>query len=165
MGEYFKITTKYGPAEIVATDAQHIYFDANKNCGTYDNVGLTIRGVRYGTSAHLYRWADGAFHVGQEGDRKGVYSDSLYMSRPRDYKRGVSESARRAAIEEIEAAVNVWALSNPAEFLAADIGSVENELESKKADLMKAQAEVDKLSAEVVALGDKLANLKGKVVA
>jgi len=165
VGNYFKINTRFGRAEIVATNARHIYFDANRNCGTFPEVGLTIRGVRYGTSAHLYRHADGAFHVGEEGTTTGIYSDSLYMSRVNEWKNQPSASARKAAIEEIEAAVNVWARANPAEFLISDISSTESELESKKADLMKAQKEVEKLSSEVYALVEKLAGLNRKASA
>jgi hypothetical protein len=155
MVNYHGIDTKYGKATVAPTGNGHIYFDANKNSGGDMGVGLTVRGVRYGVSVHLYRWADGAFHVGSEGETGGVYSHDLYVSRAGSYNSPVSVPARKSILEEVEKVVNAWAGANLDTLSAANLASVESELESKLGDLKKAKEAVDKLLLDIAELQGK----------
>ena len=60
------IETKFGPRELTATSATHVYVGppgyVNGSAPLMKGVGL--RGTEWHVSAHLYKWSDGTWHIG-----------------------------------------------------------------------------------------------------
>lgn len=122
------LTTKYGTREIVVTEATHVHVSHDGyEGGTAKYLG-PVRGINYHVSAHLYRWSDGTWHIGEndgygfnfdilEGtdsskdpkqwDKRQSNASSLYMSREGGFT-DASKSAREAIGKEIERAFNEW---------------------------------------------------------
>src|SRR2546423_1344622 len=102
----------YGKLNIHPIDTNTVRVDAGIPMNVEPWEPLTIRGVRYAVQALLYRWSDGRFHCGREGDD----SDARYsrthepnLSRQWTDRQNVSTSAQDKAREVIEQAVNEWA--------------------------------------------------------
>ncbi len=140
------IDTKLGPVEVHPTHANHIHISTES--GT---PGLTVRGVPYHISAHLYLWADGTWHLGREGEAPYKQSESLYASRtdrytePRDLY--ASRPARKALTAAIETAMNAWAQTKEAQE-TIDAGA----RHTAELDLSIVRSRLDKMRAELAEL-------------
>jgi hypothetical protein len=76
---------------------------------------LTVRGVIYGGWLQAYRWTDGRFHLGREGEDAWEQRNHLHLVRvgESDYRKSLaSEAARRTVREILLAVMNEWAASH-----------------------------------------------------
>ena len=130
------IPTKYGTISVAFTDADHCHAHANANANRDDDTRrcLTIRGIPYGVSLHLFRQDDGSWQpIRRNDDGSTDYSYSNpYMSRfdRSGYRESEpSNAARVSAREEIVRAVNAYVTEHPAVIAAAGRADWERQVE------------------------------------
>jgi hypothetical protein len=77
---------------------------------------LTLRGVSYYLNAHLHKWADGQWHIGEEGRNDYERRQSAHITRC-DWKKTADMYPSHSAAEKIratiEAAVNAYVKDHP----------------------------------------------------
>jgi hypothetical protein len=149
------IDCKYGRLRLAITQGDHIHADANANSKGDLAVGLTLRGVRYGASAHLHKWSDGRWHLGTEADKDTykILFHHLYVSRADSYTKEPSRSAREALGAEIERAVSAWADSVGAlVFDEAQAAHVARRVETLQDEIGRLLAEVREKEAQIATL-------------
>jgi len=146
-------------ARIVATDAEHIYFDANHHGGMGKDFPtacyMEIRGITYGASGHFHKWADGTWNPGLEKDSVGTrLYHHLYMSRGNS--NNASDPARRKALEIMTRIVRQWVIDNPQALIAAQ-GLALQEKRKKVLDrIAELRSQIDKAAAEMIELDRQL---------
>lgn len=166
---YYKLETKLGNVWLHPTQADHIYVDFGHNLNVAEESAtgrhgpLTIRGVVYSGSIHMYLWSDGSWHVGPE-NAKSDYDrrQSLYMSRydARTYTGSFPTPAARKSVEEIvPPLVNEWAKANPEALKDAEIEHVSAEYERARETWHEALQASKKAEQAVLDLGARLAEL------
>ena len=137
-----EVTTKYGPARLVVTDAKHVHFDA----GT-----VTIHGVERNLAAHVHLWDDGQWRVGPEtvpSEPTRLYGH-LYMNRA-DGRSTVPTYRMRVTIaEEIVRVITEFAAAHPEVFTSGERTSINNRIVRIQQELAKAEALVDSLRAQL----------------
>jgi len=148
-----KLDTKFGPVLLHVTQGNHIYVDANSNSATNPNIGLTIRGVRYGVSAHFFRYGI-KWEIQRDTGTSGLRaSTALYMSRSGPYTNlratEPSRSAREAVIAELTPHIQKWADSNPKILKEAHEAHIYNETSKHVEEIEKKEAEIAKLKQEI----------------
>lgn len=139
------IDAKFGKLALVVTDANHIYATTNPSGGREaDLLPWTIRGKEYNfITAHLHRWSDTRFHVGEEKNKnQGFYAGGLYAD-------GLTAFARKQAAPAIEAAVNDYVESHRTVTDYAQVLSLKNTLERLKVKREELSAESRKVVAEI----------------
>ena len=161
----FKIETKLGNVWITATQANHIYVDFGSNLNV-DKEGpenfarrgpVTIRGVKYGGSLHLFRWNGasdwtGAFHLGRQSESEWERGRSLYMNRlsaKRYADSRPSDTARRVAVEVIVPLVNAWVRDNAPVLEAAEREHLQRMRENRQKEINELREKIAKLEAEI----------------
>lgn len=135
-------------ARIVLTSATHIHFDANRNSlGSPehpDTCYMTIRGIRYGVSAHFYLWSDGSWNLGKEGSpdfERNYYQ--LHMVRVDDpRKQSVNLSPRLQAIKLITAIVRQWVQDHPQALIDAGQMDKQRQRETLLDKILAVKAEI-----------------------
>jgi hypothetical protein len=136
----FKINGKR-TVELTPTSLNHIYVGAGKNVNAPDSSGhvpyLTERGVDYTLSAHLYRWQDGKFHVGEEGKRAYDHHQSFGLTRAEwtNYnKSGAAPTIEAKLKSEIEEIVNTWVDANSGAMVEAEAVDLNNKIQRLESD-------------------------------
>jgi hypothetical protein len=163
MQERHKITAPGLVAEIVPTDGEHIYFDANQHSGMDKDFPsahwMEIRGIVYGLSAHLHKWKDGTWNIGKDdntGEGTRLFHH-LWMSRASGHKHNdATDAARRKAAETITALVRQWITDNPKAMAQAERKALEEALTKVRAKIAELQASIDTATAEAEALEARL---------
>lgn len=138
-----KIETKFGALWLTATDGAHICAHNGRNFShatqTWEEAPLSVRGVAIGANIHLYRWSDGSWNIGEEGKNTYEHRQSSHLSRTDNWKKEVSESARKAINAETERAVREFVAANPAMLNDAETEHLADEV-SKAATAMQEAA-------------------------
>jgi hypothetical protein len=163
MQERHKYTGPGIVAEIVPTDGDHIYFDANQHSGMGKDFRsahwMEIRGIVYGLSAHLHKWKDGTWNIGKDdgtGEGTRLYHH-LWMTRASGHgSNDASDPARRKAAEIITAIVRQWITENPEAMAQAERKAIEEKLTKTRAKIAELQASIDTETAEAEALEARL---------
>lgn len=102
--DYTILDTKYGKIALTSTGNDHIYVTTNPG-RVAEILPWTIRGRAIpNLSAHLHRWSDGRFHIGEEIHKENAGLLMHYSM----YFNGTA-AQKRAAYEEINDVVSVWA--------------------------------------------------------
>lgn len=132
------ISSELGDITLWPTNNTHVYLEVPK---------LTIRGVKYYFSMHVYRHSNGEWEVGQEETEPRCYREShgSYMSRL-DYAGEPSRAARDKAIRILLPLVREWIKNHPVEMRQA-----------QREDLVQHR---EKTEWEIRELEEKLATLK-----
>ncbi len=151
---YGPFSEDFGTYELTPTSATHIYVDANSgsNLDQTDGLRITVRGIPYGLSVHLYRSEDGTWNEGTDPDALGLYMSRLDRYRgPKDLHPSTSAqewvrkhlyplveawaeseegtSARHAAAK-IDANNTLWRLDTERAKLAAELAETQAKMES-----------------------------------
>ena len=136
------VETKYGPANVVVTDAKHVHFDASGN-----GKSVVIHGIERRLSAHVHLWSDGHWHVGPEGETEPVrFYNHLYLSRRDKFVSSDGTFRMRITIaEEIERVITAFAAAHPEAFVAGAHVDVNNRIVRIQQELAKAEALVASL--------------------
>ena len=157
----FDLTTPFGIVAINPTDNAHIYIELAPRAPDLDAQGhrytlpFTLRGVSYHGGIHVYRWADGNFHLGPESGSSYDQRQSLYLRRENPSNPSndrASDSAERTILQTLLPAANVWAAANACALDAAEqerIASTLAHLQQQRTDLMQQLNEVDNQLAEL----------------
>jgi hypothetical protein len=148
----YPLRETWGTFTVTPTSGRHIYVDANHNSGSdldrEDGKRITVRGIPYGVSVHLYLADDGTWGEGDAPDRLGLYMSRLdRYTGPRDLY--PSEPAQRWVREHLYPVVAAWAAANPEalrEAAAVDRNNTLWRLEEKRD---KARAELDAIESEM----------------
>lgn len=148
MVKTFTINTKYGFFKMNAVDRNTIRVDANENCGSNTDVGLTFFGVRYGVNGFLRRKQGGKFIV-RERDENDPYP-RLYMARATAGGGEPSVTARKAAVAMLEEEVNRNITED--ELLEAEIQSNEDNIKRKTEKIMEEATKIGELEKELTVL-------------
>lgn len=132
-----------GEARIVATDANHLHFDANHhslNGRPGDRCWIVCRGIEYGASVHFQR-IDGEWKV---------------IDRPYTSRVATSKDASPAAVLWITKTmlqiVREFAAQHPEVFTAAQVSQVTRDLENKREELFQMKRKVAELEAQILEL-------------
>jgi hypothetical protein len=157
MHDTYKFAAPGVVAEIVPTDANHIFFDANGG-NRADPLYIEIRGITYGVSGHFNKWKDGSWNLGNEADSEGVRLYHLYMSRPATYsgKAKVSRPARQQALEIMTAIVREWVTTAPDALAHAERKATEAKLAKARAKISELEADLKAWTADAEALEAQL---------
>lgn len=147
------ITTKLGPATLILTSGRTVYVDANKHSGSNPAIGLTVRGVRYGVSAHLVK-IEGLWVL--SSDRGNPYTGRADHAGWAQ----ASTSARKAIEDAILDAVRTRLATPEGEALLARA-----EFRSINNDLIRAEEEREKATRAVLAVNERLADLERRLAA
>jgi hypothetical protein len=157
----FNLTTPFGIVALKPTNNDHIYIELAPVSPDLDAHGhryaqpFTVRGVSYHGGIHVYRWADGSFHLGPEAAPSYDQRQSLYLRRHNPSNPSndrASDSAERTILQTLLPAANAWAAANPYALDAAEqerIASTLARLQQQRTDLMQQLNEVDKQLAEL----------------
>lgn len=144
---------KMGMVRALPTDAKHIYVS------TPEHGVITVNGVDYYLSAHIYLWEDGAWHWGASRDTQ--YSEP-HMRRiePTGNPGNRDYNPSYAAREKVRVAVLVEVLNsivaNKAVMNAAHV-------EDLKTRLKKALAEKEELVTKVAEKLDEMSDLDEEI--
>lgn len=140
--ESYPLYTKIGVLNATPTDLNHI--SVMSPSGEF----ATVNKVTYSVNAHLYRWNDGKFHIGQQDKDTYQHRHSLYMTR-HDFTKftlqPATEPARNKAAQVIEEAIEDFLDKNPYALAFANRDSKRMELESAERAYADAMAAADKL--------------------
>ena len=135
-----------GQALLVATDANHIHFDANHHSAgpAPDRCWIVCRGIEYGASLHFKR-IDGVWTLMSHPHvtRCGTFKDA-------------SPAARKWIQETALAIAEEFARCHAAVLGAAENDSVKRELDSKRAELEQAVLAVRQLETRIAQLTQEL---------
>ncbi len=164
MSEQHQINSKFGALVAVLTDANHAHVSTA-------GVGITVNKVEYHVNCHLYRWSDGAWHIGQEGKNQYEQRQSVHMTR-KNWVRVNDMYPSRAAFDkaapEIRQAFVDFVHANPDTAVVAQRQHLADALEAAEQRHQDAMAKaLEALNALHVAQ-DALANFDastGKMVA
>ncbi len=149
----YVVSTKFGKLSVTPTSANHVYVTTNPGGGRVDQLlPWTIRGKEHKfITAHLYRWSDGQFHVGEQKDNlasyHGLYADTL------------SSAARRLAVPVIESAINNFAIEWTTAFRDAEAESLATAIERKTEERDELLAKLTVLDREIAELVDSRSKL------
>jgi hypothetical protein len=151
-----KLTTKYGDVAVTPTSADHVHVTTNPGSGRdADRLDLVINGKLYrgNLSAHMHRWSDGKFHVGEQKDNLAAYH-SLYFDAGTD----AAKKTMRAALELV---VNAWAESAEGQQALHDaaVADLRTKIERANAKRQDALFTVNALDNELAALNAALRKL------
>lgn len=172
MDEYQKVPTKFGNVWVIATGRDHVYVSASRNCASWGtgvplpeesatgrHGPLTVRGVEYSVSAHLYKHPGGAWRIGEPGRTDYERRTSLSVSRihAATYaKSHPSPSAWQAIATEITRAVGEWIKQHAAEMAEAnrqakreELAAMDEEWREAEAKAKAARKRADKLREEL----------------
>lgn len=125
-----EIQTKFGKVKVHPTGGDHVHV-----CGTRNDPSITVRGVPYSVSIHLYRTNDGlvAFTIRN-------YSDVYITRQDAKWKQPPSNNARIAIVEHLQAEVNEWIRGSGAAYLqAAEQQKREEAIASSERAVLKAE--------------------------
>lgn len=148
-----KVETKFGDVYVRVTEYDHMYVDTgSKEHSKYGDPPnyLTVRGVQYQASFHMYRWSDGHFHLGPEAkseyERKqyAFIKRSDWMSR-KSGQDGASYPTRDLLIENVSFNIDRWARENERLFLLAEVEHCKSAAVSADNDVAEAEKELTKL--------------------
>lgn len=157
----FSLATPFGIVAIKPTDNQHIYLELAPVSPDLDAQGhryslpFTLRGVSYHGGIHLYRWADGNFHLGPEAGSSYDQRQSLYLRRHNPSNPSndrASDSAERIILQTLLPAANVWTAANPYALDAAEqerIASTLARLQQQRSDLLQQLNDIAEQIAEL----------------
>ena len=126
MSARIPLSTAFGvdKLEVAFTSSTHAYV-------TYrEGDTVTINRVEYRPSAHLYKWADGRFHLGREAQSTYDRRQSASVTRANWVKVAdmyASEPARARFVSEVEQAVNNFAVNNNETLIDAEIENRKDE--------------------------------------
>lgn len=98
--EFKLANAKYGPATIlqaqyVFTGENTIYIDANHHSGTYTDIGVVVRGIRYAASVHATYNPETKVFIAKPGYTFITRADAIRKSDD------VSAPARRAVLDAL----------------------------------------------------------------
>lgn len=134
-----ELSTTIGPVWLAITDATHVHVDGNSN-----GKSLTVRGVEYSVSAHLYLQDDGTWGP---HDR-----DSFHISRYHytTYAKSFpSPSARKAIEAAIVPVVTEFMQTHPELLRQADDADRNNRISRCKRQIAEAEETLGKLYDEL----------------
>ena len=135
-----ELTTSLGLLEIVFTDANHCHVSYPRNSE------ITLRGVAYRVSCHLFRWTDNQFHVGREDQNTYERRQQLHVTRAQWVKvsdMNASESARTKIEAVVTMAANEFVKANPDAITAAQREYLQDKLEAAETKYAEAVAAAD----------------------
>ena len=150
--------------DIVPVGHNCVHVDGNTNCamptGFTPMTGpVVVRGVRYGVSIHLYKWADGHWHLGEEGGEK----PTVFVSRL-DYKGEASDSAEKFIVKELTRLVEEWyAKTGDVIFYETEVESVKMGIERVKDEIEKAESVLTSKKFDLSVLQTKLTQWQDEV--
>lgn len=155
-----ELETPLGKIKVKPINGTCVYVDANENCGGDPSIGLTVRGVRYGVTAHLERPESNVYGpLDFKRNRHGVV-EYLYASRAdwtsftRSGSRDLSASARKTIETTILTAVQKWGDTSAAReaFKLAAHADANNRLASVEEKINEKRVELAALEGEAAAL-------------
>jgi hypothetical protein len=140
------VVTKFGRISLTPTSATHVYATTNPGGGRVDQLlPWTIRGKEHKfITAHLYRWSDGQFHIGEEKDSLASYH-GLYAT-------SLSDAARKTVVPVLESAVNNFANDTPSAFRDAAIEDLNDKIDRLETERAELVAKAHKVTDEITAL-------------
>lgn len=161
---YFIVPTKAGDVVVTPTDATHVHVSAGSGSDTgyrqgserRDVPGVTVRGVLYYVSWHLYRQSDGTWTAERyHADGSRDYSvGRMHLSRKGPPYGDGSEAACKALGVILTEAVNAWAQANADALAFAELAARNNaartlavevdELKRKLAEAARALVDVSR---------------------
>ena len=170
---YYRVITSLGIIWVFPTDANHIYCDANHHCLSKNIPArplddrcepLTVNRVEYGTSAHLYKWSDGKFHLGQEKELPYQRINSnLHMSRlnAKTYNEShASEAAKKKVIAVLETEINEWVSKHQDILRHAELNKRKEQIESMREQVEHARNELQAQKDNLAKLEKELAEME-----
>lgn len=112
--EPYKMETPLGNLYLSFTDNNHVHVTSGRD------EALTVRKVQYHVGIHVYRYADGQWYIGEEGQDDYQKRRSLYTTRVDNWSESVSEPARKTIAEEVTQAVRNFVVNNSGILLYAE---------------------------------------------
>jgi hypothetical protein len=126
----------FGNLVIALTEANHAHVSGP----------ITVRGIQYNISVHLYQHSDGRFRTGLEGATPFDVYRQLYVTRNGDLTgRAVSDAARKTIQEQVELAANNFIVNNPSVLVEAERLHLFREMASAQSEYREAMDAADKL--------------------
>ena len=144
----------FGTVRVTFTEANHAYVATDHSAGTGP---VTVRGVQYYIGVHLWKWADGTFHIGEESQNSYERRMHLHVSRT-DWGKPVSESARTKIGQEVTVALNNFYNSNKSVAVDAQREHLRGIMETLQRSYAEAIVAADKLRKQRDAAQDAYTN-------
>lgn len=144
----YEVQTKIGTVKVTPTERDHIYVDMPE---------VTVRGVRWRGSIHLYRWSAGCWQYGPESKDNWQRRQYVFITRPSIvYNKSLpSESARKAIIDVIIPAVSEWVAANTDKVEDAEATHVYEEIRKRKQEILDMEIKIRTLRDEISELARK----------
>jgi hypothetical protein len=144
-----KRPTPLGEITITPTEAKHLHVGSDS---------IVVRNILHRISGHLYLWADGSWHVGEERQPDYERSRQMYVSRRdtshRDTYNDASTAAHTKICEVVTAVVNEWAIATSWALKAAQKEYVAKEVQNRHDQIANHQKAIETLQAEIVQLNN-----------
>jgi hypothetical protein len=146
------IESKFGLLRLAPTEKDHIHVTAQRG-------RITVNRVEYDFGAHMYRHADGRFHVGLEKESR---RDRLWLKKADvEWKKATaSDSAIKKVIAELEEIVNVWVEREPLTMVMAEKIYIQDAIKRREETLKELKEAEKEIKEELKRLrkGEHLAH-------
>jgi hypothetical protein len=136
------VTTQYGEITLTAQDRNVIYCEANAREGR----GITVNGVRYNATAHIYRHEDGVWRA--YSPESSHQTNEVHARRPDDWRKEPSSAALKKIAEIFCTLATDFAIQNHASMIKGEITALNNELYHLEKKIAEHQKALDTLTAE-----------------
>lgn len=148
---YYDVPTKFGLMALTPTEANHIYITHDAQDGRA-STPITIRGILYRASAHVYRYPDGKWRVGAPTSAEYQRPREAYMSFAEFRQMVPSRPAKKAFIEEVERVVNRWASRNAPKIHDAEQDHIQTQIDRLAREVEVMETELKKKKDVLLAL-------------
>jgi hypothetical protein len=141
MNRRWTLSTSIGRIEITPTESDHVYVSQPSN------EPVTINGVAYNISVHLYRNDAGVFEP-------KTYAD-MHLSFAPWRRTDPSWAARRKLRAVILETVNEWITNSPAAMIAAEENHIDACVRSAEEEIATHEGAIALLRAKITSLREK----------